>query len=237
MAAKKKAKAKVEIAGARVVGDVVDMALAAVKPNGWNPNRVPDHIMKSIEHGFRTDGWIKSQALLIWGTDETGAQQNIIIDGEHRWRGAQAVGLTTGPMVFLHGLSEAEAKALTIKMNQKRGEWDRDALTQLIAQFDGDALAQSLEFGFAEEEMFAMLAAVDVELPAMEPPPVGDADKAYDTTPDGRRIAPIDPIPAVKVVQLVYGAEDHAAFAENFKRLATEGQTLSALVLKLLKEA
>lgn len=128
--------------------------LNSVKPNGWNPNRVPEHIMRSIEHGFRTDGWLVSQALLVWGTDETGARRDVIIDGEHRWTAAQAVGLAEGPMVVLDGIREAEAKALTVKLNQKRGAWDTLELGKLLAEIDFDAIS----LGFDGTTLDALIA-------------------------------------------------------------------------------
>jgi hypothetical protein len=144
--AKKSKSSVAQPAGARVVGDVVMVRLGDLQPNGWNPNVVPEHVMRSIEHGFTTDGWLKSQALLVWATDELGDTKNLIIDGEHRWRAAGAVGIVEGPAVLLHGLSEREAKALTVKMNQKRGAWDNDALGELLRGL-GDGL-ESADFGF-----------------------------------------------------------------------------------------
>ena len=143
---------------AHLRGEVKILPLDSVEPNSWNPNVVPDHIKASIRQGFVSDGWLVSQALLIWGTDETGAKRNLIIDGEHRWQAAVDVGLKTGPMVVLDKLTEHDAKALTIKLNQKRGDWNIDALTHLLSEltdFD-DVSVAALDFGFAESEMVAL---------------------------------------------------------------------------------
>lgn len=61
-----------------VRGEVVLRSLADVKPNGWNPNVVPPHIQKSIERGFKTDGWIASHALLVWGKDDKGDRKSVV---------------------------------------------------------------------------------------------------------------------------------------------------------------
>jgi hypothetical protein len=147
---------------AKLRGKVEILPLANVQPNGWNPNIVPEHVMDSIRHGFRADGWLVSQALLVWATDDQGAERNVIIDGEHRWRAGVDVGLDKGPMVRLKGLSEIEAKALTVKLNQKRGAWDTEALAALVAEISpalieaGTDLA--VDLGFSSGEVNALIA-------------------------------------------------------------------------------
>lgn len=162
-----------------VRGEVVLRPLGDVKPNPWNPNRMTTHMMDSLVHGLRTDGWLASQALLVWGTDEEGQVRNLIIDGEHRWRGGTTIGLTEGPMVFLNGLTEAQAKALTIKMNQKRGEFEEAALETLVKELVADIgtlEGVDLDFGIDPKELVKMAGsaldeAMGVPPPAPPPPP------------------------------------------------------------------
>jgi hypothetical protein len=142
---------------AHVRGKVVTAPLDKLKPNTWNPNVVTPEKMASIEHGFRTDGWLVSQALLVWRKDETGKVQNVIVDGEHRWKAARSVGLTEGPVVFLDGITEAEAKALTVKLDQKRGRWDEDKLGALLREIGGASEDVALDFGFDGGELARLL--------------------------------------------------------------------------------
>lgn len=164
---------------ARLRGKVEILPLDLVRPNAWNPNRVPEHVMESIRHGFRVDGWLVSQALLVWATDEIETPQNMIIDGEHRWRCARDVGLREGPMVRLYGLSLREAKALTIKLNQKRGDWSENDLARVLAELATEGEILSVDYGFAPDEIDALLAlgaegvnlsetSVEVEAPTSE---------------------------------------------------------------------
>lgn len=118
------------------VGEFQIVDLDSVRPNTWNPNRFTAFLAKSLEHGMRVDGWIPAQAMLIWGKDEHGAEQNIIIDGEHRWKAAQAIGLKQGPATYLDGITEAQAKAYTIKLDQKRGTHDEALLSGLLSSLD-----------------------------------------------------------------------------------------------------
>jgi hypothetical protein len=143
----------------RVVGTVVMGDLSLVKRNTWNPNKLTPFMMESLKSGLLNDGWLSSQALLIWGSDEKGKKQNIIIDGEHRWTVGQELGFKEGPMVFLEKLSEAKAKALTIKMNQKRGEFDERELGALLREIQTDFTADnlSLEFGIDNESLVKLL--------------------------------------------------------------------------------
>lgn len=145
----------------KVVGEVVSCPLSDVKPNGWNPNQMTTAEMKSLAHGLKKDGWMASMALLIWGTDETGETKNLIIDGEQRWTAAPMAGFKEGPMVFLHGVTESEAKALTIKLDQKRGKFNKGKLTDLMAELKNelglDLPDMALDFGFTAPDLTDML--------------------------------------------------------------------------------
>lgn len=170
----KRASKTVAQAALRVSGESVVMRpLDSVTANPWNPNQVSAEMLASITHGMRQDGWLMSQPLLVWGTDHRGATRNEIIDGEHRWRCARELGFASGPMVFLNGITEAQAKALTIKMNQKRGEWSKPRLQELLHDLADEIdraelpdVALDLGFGAAEIEKLLGLAA---EVPTVQP--------------------------------------------------------------------
>ncbi len=148
------------VAKARVRGEVVLSPIDSVTPNGWNPNVVPVHKQRSIEKGFRKEGWLVSQSLLVWGKDEAGVDRRLIIDGEHRWKAAKAVGLKEGPMVFLDGITEIEARGLTLKLDQMRGSWDPSGVAELLRSVSGGSVASdlALDFGFEEEAVTRLLA-------------------------------------------------------------------------------
>jgi hypothetical protein len=149
--------------------------LSSVRPNGWNPNRMAPHVYESLRHALKQDGWLASQALLVWGTDDKGARRDAIIDGEHRWTVAREIGFTEGPMVFLDGIPEARAKALTIAMNNRRGEFDDALLADLVKSIEADidAANLALDLALADSELSAMLAAL----------PTGSTDTADQPDP------------------------------------------------------
>jgi hypothetical protein len=208
---------------AKVRGKVEIKKLATVQPNGWNPNRMTDEMMASLEHGLRADGWIASQALLVWGKDESGHKRALIIDGEHRYRAALACGMTDGPMVVLDGLSETEAKALTVKLNQKRGEWDIDGIAALVRELQGSVDMPELDFGFSADElaqMFVFDAEVveqfsDALLPAAQD---GDAVRPTPSTISGANEAP--QISNVRMVQLFLDDDTQPVFMQQIKTLS-----------------
>lgn len=152
MAAKKKRIAKKaatrrKAPEAVITGKVVMAPLSRVTPNGWNPNRMTEFLMKSTREGMRKKGWLAAYALLVWGTDRAGKRRDVIIDGEHRWRIARELGIQQGPMVFLDGLTEQQAKELTIELDNKRGRFDEVALRDLVGSLDQrDGLAFDLGF-------------------------------------------------------------------------------------------
>ena len=163
--------------GRGVVGTVVMWPIDGVKPNPWNPNRMTPFMRDALRQGFENDGWLASQALLVWATDEEGVAKNLIIDGEHRWTMAREMGIPDAPMVFLEGLTESKAKALTIKMNSKRGEFVVDKLGELLRSIEDDLDTPNLakEFGIEDDDLMKLMATVsDIDpaavVAATEPP-------------------------------------------------------------------
>ena len=213
----------------RVVGVVENRPLDSVKPNAWNPNRMTDFEMRSLSDGLLRDGWLSSQAVLVWGKDAKGKRRDVIIDGEHRWTAARELGFVEGPMVVLDGLTEAQAKALTIKMNSKRGRFDEDLLRTLIGeiQFDLAVPDLSVELGIDPDNLMRHLAieAETIEADVVRSP-VSEASPTVFSS--SQQIA---------MLQLFYTREH----AEEFRRLVEivgkqlSTKDVSATVLECLR--
>lgn len=200
-----------------IVGRVELLPLPSVKPNPWNPNRMTPFLRASLREGLSTDGWLSSQALLIWGKDNTGKRRNLIIDGEHRWTIASELGMERGPMVVLDGLDEKAAKALTIKMNQKRGTFDSEKLGELLRSIQGayngdDALALSL--GIDEDALLPLLAEPEVVLPGA---PLEERPPA----PAGSILVVDENKQTFRNVQLFYGEAEHAEYIDLLSKAST----------------
>lgn len=214
----------------RIVGNVVHQSLSKVKPNDWNPNKMTPFLRKSLKQGLLDDGWLSSQALLVWGTDEKGRKQNTIIDGEHRWTVAKELGFTQGPMVFLAKLTKAQAKGLTVKMNQKRGAFDEAMLGTLLRDIQFEFPESfGLSLGIEDEKLMKLLA---------EPPLDGSS------LDDGSR----GPAPGevesgmashVRMVQLFFDASQHEEYLRLVKEIAPmfKTQNVSDTTLEAMRRA
>lgn len=207
-------------AGPQITGSVELADLEFVSPNDWNPNKLKGPKLEAVRLSMLEDGWLSSEALLIWGTDETGKLQNKIIDGEHRWKLAKELGYQQGPMVFLHGITRAKAIELTIKLDNNRGDFDRPllivALKELLPELDYADPAVAL--GFAQTDLNKLLGVDSVSPPAMN-----------HTTSQNT---------ASKTVPLFMDEPTHVKFMQAVKRIGEkcELETVTEVVLHCIEE-
>jgi len=199
-------------------------------------------VRASLKAGLETDGWLSSQALLIWGSDEDGQAKDLIIDGEHRWRVAQELGFLEGPMVVLHNLKESRAKGLTIKMNQKRGTFESEKLAELVRELllGEDSEAVSLDVGLTENEIARLVSGPEeaaADAVAASTSGGGHRDE-YEDRQRGPRLPEVVPeYQQVKMVQLLF---DDNRFAEFNRRVQELGKayglrTVSDTVMEALR--
>jgi len=112
-----------------------------LKPNRYNPNRMTDGQFLSLKRAIRKEGFC---GVILVNKTPKGL---VIVDGEHRWRAARALGIKDVPCV-VGEFSEERARSLTVKMNQIHGYWSAPELVELL-----DTLPDSLEdLGFSEHE-------------------------------------------------------------------------------------
>lgn len=145
-----------------VVGRTTVVKLKEVEPNTWNPNEMDGHQKMALRESLKKHGWLASDSMLIWGKDETGAVRNVIINGEHRWEEAIMLGWEEGPAAVIDGLTEAQAKAWTMRLVYQRGEPDDDKaaaivrdLSQVLEELGVDDLA--FDLGLADDELKKLL--------------------------------------------------------------------------------
>jgi hypothetical protein len=124
--------------------EVVDIPIKDVQPNAWNPNRQTDRQFEAEVESILANGFILPT---IVRKVKSGYE---IVDGEHRWRAlnrimdeglqgkgnlAKIVSEGVMPSVILD-ISEAQAKKLTIILNETRGRANIGELSQLLAELD-----------------------------------------------------------------------------------------------------
>jgi ParB-like chromosome segregation protein Spo0J len=90
------------------------VAPSDIAPNDYNPNRQNDHEFTMLCRSITEDGF--TQPVLV-GSDGN------IVDGEHRWRAAQELGLEAIPIVRVP-MAGAQARIATLRHNRARGSED-----------------------------------------------------------------------------------------------------------------
>jgi ParB-like chromosome segregation protein Spo0J len=168
-----------------------------LNPNPWNPNRQNEHefnmLVKSIEDaGFTQPIMVVEITLeheVEWATEIGSGYEYgdlVIVDGEHRWRAAQALGMTTVPIVKMP-YGAVQAKLSTLQMNRARGSEDIELATEVLRDLErlgvlewaGDRLDMT------DAELSRLL--TDIPEPDVAPASDGDQPDADSATPAALR--------------------------------------------------
>ena len=107
----------------------VKIPVNKVHPNPWNPNRTTDREQEAIQESLNEFGQVL-EVLVRPHPSIDGAYQ--IIDGEHRYLEMSQDGIIVANI--LYGISDIDAKRLTIVMNQTRGKSDKEKEAVLLAE-------------------------------------------------------------------------------------------------------
>lgn len=105
--------------------NIIEVSIDDVVPNTWNPNVQSEFVFEKNKKSLEDEG----QVLPIVVREKDGKYE--IIDGEHRWRSAQALDWKT---VFVNNrgeISDAKAKLLGQKLNRINGVDDKSKLKDL----------------------------------------------------------------------------------------------------------
>jgi ParB/RepB/Spo0J family partition protein len=122
------------------------VAPADITPNSYNPNRQNDHEFDLLCKSIKEDGFTQP---VIVGKDGK------IVDGEHRWRAAQAIGLPQIPIVRVP-MEGAQARIATLRHNRARGSEDLELSVAVLRDLEAlgaiDWAADSLDLSDVELE-------------------------------------------------------------------------------------
>jgi hypothetical protein len=111
--AARKGEAKVETLTTRLETLKVEyVAIGSVEPNSYNPNRQSDRDFELLKRSMTEDGF--TQPVIVQRAT------NQIVDGEHRWRAARDLGMTTIPVVFVD-MTPEQMRVSTLRHNRARG--------------------------------------------------------------------------------------------------------------------
>jgi ParB/Sulfiredoxin domain len=124
------------------------LPVARLHPNPWNPNIQQPPVIRALSESIDTFGMVEPVTVRPH-PDIDGDYE--IINGEHRWREAQERELEELPCVVLEGLTDMQARKLTVILNEVSGDADVALLGQLLVDVqtmlpDDEALGYALPY-------------------------------------------------------------------------------------------
>lgn len=162
--------------------EVVDLRVADLDPNPWNPNVQSEIVSRATRESIEHFGFVAPVAVRRSATE--GRYE--IVNGEHRWREATDLGHDTIPAVILD-LTDAQAKKLTVVLNETTGDPDVVRLGQLLVQMEElDDFRVGLPYSDEELEHLLLIGRQNWEdHPDRQPPdPPVTRDVTFTLTPD-----------------------------------------------------
>lgn len=126
--------------------EVVYVPLASLKDAPYNPRSMSDEARAALRRGLETFGLV--DPFIVRRSD------NLIVGGHQRKAEAIALGFEEGPVVYLDQLTDQEAAALNILLNnpEAQGAWDFGKLSEVLSSLDAEGFDATLT-GFSEERI------------------------------------------------------------------------------------
>lgn len=97
-----------------------ELPITKIKPNLWNPNRMPEEIYKALVEDIKANG---TKAIDPIHVRPLGKDFFEVIDGEHRLKAVVEAGFHE-ISCLIDEVSEEEAKAINYRKNKERGNMD-----------------------------------------------------------------------------------------------------------------
>lgn len=129
--------------------EVVYLPVDALRPNPWNPNRVPLEVMHKLREYLRKEGLV--QPLVVRSL----ADHYQILGGFHRWTICKdELGYPEVPCVVVD-VDDKRAKILTVNLNELSGDPVQRLLAELIHDLSRDTSLEDLAtmLPYAEAEL------------------------------------------------------------------------------------
>ena len=148
-------------------------------PNPWNPNRQSAHEFEMLCRSIEEDGFTQpivavTREKVIEAVNDGSLTleepirddcPGMVVDGEHRWRASQALGMSKIPVVFT-SMTPAQARIATLRHNRARGEEDEELVGMIMRDLrDSGNLDHAADSLLLDETEINMLT---VEMPDSE---------------------------------------------------------------------
>lgn len=138
-------------------GEAKLVRLDQLQPNPWNPNRQDAETFAKEKVSLRRFGFVVP--IIVRPIPKTDPILFEIIDGEHRWKAANELGMEYVPIFSVGPISDHEAMQLTIVLNELRGKPEEaklgEVLKNLLASDTLDRLTEVLPYS---KEQFGKIA-------------------------------------------------------------------------------
>lgn len=124
--------------------EIRDLPVESIRANVWNPNTMSESAFERLKEEIQTVGFLDPVQVV---QTEDGF---MLLGGEHRWRAATAIGMTSIPAVILSGEKWNDQdlqKLVTVRLNVLKGKLDPGRMAQLydeMAQKYGEEALQQL---------------------------------------------------------------------------------------------
>lgn len=131
--------------------------------NTWNPNKMTAFMYSKAVESLQEYGFIAPVIVRPRGN------MYEIIDGAHRWRAAKDLGHEDIPVIVLEGLEDADAKKLTLVLNELKGQVDPERLSDLLGELAAQGSVEDLLTGlpFTTDMLKGFVGLDGVDLPKM----------------------------------------------------------------------
>lgn len=126
----------------------LELAVASLEPNPWNPNEMNGFMLDKAEESLDRFGQVK-RIIVRPHPKKKGFYQ--ILDGQHRCKLAQKLGIETIRCEVIHDISDKEAKRLGLALNDIHGENDRAKLGKLLCEIQAEDDEEALPWN--EDEL------------------------------------------------------------------------------------
>ena len=125
--------------------DFIGTAVLDVNP--WNPNRMTAAMYAKALESIELYGFVDPLTVR-----DVGNFRFQIIDGEHRFNAGRDLGMTEFPCIIISGLTDTQAKKLTIVMNELHGQADPGRMGDLLTEILSASSMEELLVGLPYDE-------------------------------------------------------------------------------------
>ena len=171
-----------EATGIRIARDLSDRMAKVdrIVSNKWNPNKMDGFMRTRLKRSIEGDGFNTPIIVRPCKRDDVDADWEIV-DGEQRWTIAkEELGMSAVPIVNIGAVTDEQAKAITIKANTLKGEFDSIGLAEIIRDLTNATSLVDVaeELPFTAERLQGMMDLLETDMEGLDlsMPGIGGGD-------------------------------------------------------------